>query len=108
MKIIGSVIAGDTARILLPLLEDGAAFDATGLTVTDLLITGYDGTVVDTIGDFGWSAQLTAVAYYDPDAADFVTAKSPYAVRVKLTDGGGKVRHHPSGAAAFLTVRDPR
>lgn len=108
MNIIGSVVAGDTARIVIPLLEDGAAFDATGLDFSDLLITGRDGTQVDTSGDFGWSDQSTSRIYYDPDAGDFLTSKAPYAVRAKLTDGDGKVRHYPQTEPAFIEVRDPR
>lgn len=108
MNIIGAVVQGDTARLVLPLLEDGEALDGTGFTVTDLFITGRDGSQVDTTGDFGWSDQSGGHVYYDPDSDDFVTSKSPYAVRVKLTDGGGKIRHYPNGEPAFLMVRDPR
>jgi hypothetical protein len=108
MNIIGTAIAGDTARLVFPLLEDGVALDGTGFTVEDLLVTGNDGTVIDTTGDFGWHDQAGGKVYYDPDAADFTTAKSPFAVRAKLEDGAGKIRHYPNGAPAFLVVRDPR
>jgi hypothetical protein len=107
MNIIGSVVAGDTDRIELPLLEDGAAIVGTGFSVTALEVTGNDGTVVTTAGDFGWADQAAGVVYYDPDANDFDAGNSPYAVRVLLTDGGGKTRHYPNGAPAFLIVRNP-
>jgi hypothetical protein len=108
MNIIGSAIAGDTARLVLPLLEDGAALNGTGFSVTDLEITASDGTQVVTTGDFGWSDQPGGKVYYDPDADDFVASKSPYAVRALLTDGAGKTRHYPNGAPAFIVVRNAR
>jgi hypothetical protein len=107
MNIIGSVVAGNTDRIKLPLLENGAAFDATGFTVTEILIRGNDGTVVDTSGDIGWDDQDASVAYYDPDADDFDAGNAPYSVRITLTDGASKTRSYPRGALAYLQVRNP-
>jgi hypothetical protein len=102
---IAERIEGETDRLVLPLLDDGAAFDATGFTITSLLITAKDGTVVNTAGDFGWDDATTSLGYYDPDAADFVAAKSPYTVRVQVTDGAGVVRFYPSTARASIRVR---
>lgn len=104
--ILGNVVEGQTSRIEFPpLTEDDEVIDGTGLTVSDLLITGNDDTAVDTTGDFGWASAPAGTVYYDPDAADFDPAKSPYRVRVKLTDGAGKVRYYPNGAPAELVVR---
>lgn len=103
------VIEGETARIPLQLYESpGVALNGTGLTLSDLLITGSDGTVVATTGDFGWVDQAAGTIYYDPDADDFVASKSPYRIRAKLTDGSGKVRHYPQGAASEMVVRTAR
>lgn len=107
MNIIGSVIAGNTDRIPLPLLEDNEPFDAAGFTVTTVEIHGWDGTPVDTTNDIGWDVQGQSRAYYDPDVDDFVAGNSPYSVRVTLTDGSGKTRSYPRGAPAYLVVRNP-
>lgn len=108
MSVIAKITEGETARLTLPLLEDGTALNGTGFTVSDLLITGNDGTVVDTTGDFGWVTASAGTVYYDPDAVDFVTSKSPYRVRVKLLDGSSKVRYYPNGAPAEIVVRSVR
>lgn len=112
------VIEGDTARIVFQLWKaSGVKEDGTGLTIVALEITGNDGTVVDTTGDFGWHVdpaadppitQADGQGYYDPDADDFVASKSPYRVRAKLTDGSDKVRHYPQGAASEMVVRTAR
>ena len=99
------VVEGETARITFPLLEDGVALNGTGFTVSDLLITGNDGTAITTTADFGWVSAAAGTVYYDPDSDDFVAAKSPYRVRVKVTDSSTKVRYYPNGAAAHITVR---
>jgi hypothetical protein len=91
------VVEGQTARVLLNLLEDGAAFDATGFTVSDVLLTTADGRHVDTAGKFGWSTQASAIAYYDPATGDFASQHGPYRLRVKVTDGSSKIRFYPGG-----------
>jgi len=106
--IIAEVIEGETARLTIPLLEDGAAVNITGFTMSDLLITGSDGTAVTTTADFGVVSASAGTVYYDPDADDFSAAKSPYRVRVKMTDGDSKVRYYPNGASAQITVRAAR
>lgn len=104
---IAERIEGQTDRLLLPLLDDGAAFDATGFTVSGVTITARDGTVVNVSGDFDWLSGSTSTVYYDPDAGDFVAAKSPYNVRVKVTDADGKVRFYPNTERARIRVRRP-
>jgi hypothetical protein len=108
VSVIAEVIEGETARLVLPLTEDGTALDGTGFTVSDLYVTGNDGTQVTTTGDFGWVTQSAGTVYYDPDADDFVASKSPYRVRVKLIDGSSKVRMYPNKAAAEIRVRPVR
>jgi hypothetical protein len=94
--VIAEVVEGETARLVLPLTEDGVALDGTGFTVTDLLITTAEGQPLDTTGDFGWVVEADGTVYYDPDATDFEAGHSPYRVRVKLTDGTGKIRFYPN------------
>jgi hypothetical protein len=100
-----SIVEGWTQRLTFTLTSDGSAYNGTGITVSDLIITGRDGTAVDTTGDFGWVTASAGTVYYDPDAADFSASLSPYFVRVKLTDGSGKIAYFPNGEPAQLTVR---
>jgi hypothetical protein len=102
--VVAETVQGDTARIVLQLQEVSTAgvlgnLDGSGFTVTDLLITTSEGQPLDTGGDFGWVSAAAGTVYYDPDATDFESAHSPYRVRVKLTDGGGKIRSYPGGVA---------
>jgi hypothetical protein len=91
------LVEGETDRLEIPLLEDGNAFDATGLTVTDVLITSENGIAVNTAGKIGWATQGSGIVYFDPAATDLKAEFSPYRVRVKLTDGSAKVRFYPRG-----------
>lgn len=104
MALLLEIVEGWTSRLAFQLKENGAAMDGTGITVSALDIVAADGTVVDTTGDFGWIAAAAGTVYYDPDAADFVAAKSPYSVRVQLTDGTGKTAWHPSGKPDQIRV----
>lgn len=104
MALLTDIVEGWTSRISLQLYEDGVALNGTGLTVSALDIVGSDGTVVTTTSDFGWITASAGTVYYDPDATDFVAAKSPYSVRVQLTDGSGKVAWHPNGKPDTIRV----
>ncbi len=104
MPVIHEIVEGWTGRLTFQLQTNGANLDGTGLTVSALDIVGNDNTVVDTTSDFGWETQASGTVYYDPDASDFVAAKSPYKVRYQVTDGGGKVVWFPNGKADQITV----
>lgn len=108
MAVIAELVEGWTERVTLTLKADGTAVNLTGLTLTDLLITGKDGTQVDTTGDFGVLVAANGTIFYDPDSSDFVAAKSPYRVRAKVTDGSGKVVFFPNAASDVIVVRGPR
>jgi hypothetical protein len=110
--VIAEAIQGDTARIVIQLQEVSAAnvtgnLNGTGFTVTDLLITSNGGQPIDTSGDFGWVSAAAGTVYYDPDAGDFQAEQSPYRVRVKVTDGDGKIRSYPSGKEFGQIVVSP-
>lgn len=104
MARLKEIVEGWTSRLSFQVLDDGAAADRDGLTVTALDIVGNDGVAVDTSNDFGWIDDSVGSVYYDPDAADFVASKSPYRVRYQLTDGSGKVAWWPDGAADTIVV----
>lgn len=101
---IATITEGETARLTFPLEEDGAALNGTGFTVTDLVLTASSGEAIDTVGNFGWISDAAGTVYYDPDAADFIAAKSPYRVKVKITDGSSKVRFYPNHIIAQIVV----
>lgn len=105
---VKTLVAGETDPFTIPLEEDGAALVGTGLTVSDVLITGNDGSLVDTSAKFAWDDQTGGTVAYSPAATDFDAAKSPYRIRVKLTDGNGKTRFYPNTGRAEIVVLAPR
>lgn len=114
MSRLTTIVEGWTGKLTFTLTTTSvttgvtSAFVGTGFTLSDLIITGKDGTEVDTTGDFGWLVAASGTVYYDPDAADFVAAKSPYTVRFKVTDGAGKVVYFPSADADEILVKPLR
>jgi hypothetical protein len=97
MALVAEIVEGETRRLTFGLRADGEIFVLTGYTVADIILTGADGAPVDTSGDFGLVSATQGTVYYDPDAADFVATKSPYRVRVKVTeDSTSKVRYFPN------------
>lgn len=112
-RYLDEVVAGQTVRSIWQLKETDsngvtANLDGTGFTVTDVLLTSVDGQPMDTTSKFGWYNQAGGQVYYDPAVADFQTDKSPYRLRVKLTDGGGKIRFYPQQGVAEIKVNAPR
>lgn len=108
MAVLTNIVEGWTGRLEFTLKADGTAINGTGLTLSDCLVTGKDGTEVTTTGDFGWLVQASGTVYLDADAADFAASKSPYKVRFKVTDGTGKVVYFPNAAADTITVHRER
>jgi hypothetical protein len=104
MAIAAKIVEGETRRLTFGLRSNGSAFNLTSYTVSDLILTGADNVPVDTSGDFGIVSASQGSVFYDPDSADFVASKSPYRVRVKVTDGDGKVRYFPNIAADEIVV----
>lgn len=105
---VKTLVAGETDPFTIPLFEDDAALDGTGLTVTDVLITGSDGSRVDTSSKFAWAVQADGTVQYSPAATDFDAGKSPYRIRVQLTDGNSKTRFYPNTGRAEIVVLAPR
>lgn len=105
---IATIAEGETARIVFPLQELTAgvlsALDATNFVVSDVLLTASDGEPIDTVGDHGWVSAPAGTVYYDPDASDFQAAKSPYRVKIKVTDDAARIRLYPNHAIAQIVV----
>jgi hypothetical protein len=108
VSILTSIVEGWTGRLEFTLYVDGVAFNGTGMTLTDVLVTGKDGTEVSTAGDFDWLVAASGTVYLDPDASDFVASKSPYRVRFKITDGLGKVVYFPNAQTDVILVQRAR
>jgi hypothetical protein len=104
MSALLQITEGWTGRLPFTLKSNGVAFVGTGLTLSGCLVTGSDGTAVDTAGDFGWVSAAGGTAYYDPDAADLSAALSPYRLHFEVTDGSGKKVYFPTGKAAEIKV----
>jgi len=64
---------GMTDTIKVPLLKNGATFDATGMTVLGIL-KGKDEVAIDTVGDVDWTDITKSQVGYTPDAADLVVS----------------------------------
>jgi hypothetical protein len=109
VALVAEIVEGETRRLTFGLRADGEIFILTGYTVSDIILTGADGAPVDTSGDFGLVSASQGTVYYDPDAADFVAIKSPYRVRVKVTeDSTSKVRYFPNTVPDTIKVNPLR
>ncbi len=109
MAIVAEVVEGETRRLTFGLRSQGEVFVLTGYTVADVILTGADNIAVDTSGDFGVVSAVLGSVYYDPDSTDFVASKSPYRVRIKVTeDATSKVRYFPNRKADEITVHPVR
>jgi hypothetical protein len=110
MSLVGEVVEGWTGRLAWQLTLNGAAVDADAadLTLSELFLTGRDGTVVATDGDFGWLVAADGTVYYLADADDFVANKSPYRIRWKVTDADGKVVFFPNAEPDEIVVHPVR
>lgn len=105
MAVVAKVVEGETRRLTFGLRSQGSIFVLTGYTVADIILTGADGTAVDTSSDFGIVSAAAGTVYYDPDSNDFVASKSPYRIRIKVTeDANSKVRYFPNREADTIEV----
>jgi hypothetical protein len=103
IRTIGRVRAGRTSPIFFYLQEDDEDFDATGLTLSDVLLTTLNGQAIDTAGKFSLDT-ATGKVTYNPAAADFHPDLAPYRISAKVTDGAGKVRFYPEDFVAQIDV----
>lgn len=87
-----TIVEGWTAPMDAQLKLRGVAFDASGMTVT-AVIHDKDGRAVTVSAD--WLAQASATTRMTPNAGDFRVALSPYRLRYKVVDAGGKVAFFP-------------
>ena len=86
------------------ILKNGTvAQNLTGMTVA-LLMKNRTGASIDTSGDVVVTDAANGVVSYNPDAADFASAGSPYSVRFKVTDGTGKDRYYPTIAMQWYVL----
>jgi hypothetical protein len=90
------LVEGWTGPLDFVLKADGVVVDLTGMTV-DLLLTGKDGSAIDTTADVTVPTPASGLVRYSPDAADVLLSKTPLKARWKVTDGAGKVVFFPNG-----------
>lgn len=87
----------ETWTITLGLRVSGAALNLSDYTVTNLYVTGSDGQPVNTSGKFGIISASQGTVYYRPASGDLVASKSPYRVRVEITEtASSRTRLFPS------------
>jgi hypothetical protein len=102
-----SAVEGQTEPIIHQLLNEGEPVAIQGMMV-ELVLQKRDGIAINTSGkitnlDDGTEPNRGKVRY-SPDAADLTKAGSPYFVRWKVTDVGGKIAFWSNAAADRLTV----
>jgi hypothetical protein len=101
MAALFEIAEGWTEPLDVQLLLSGAAFDATGMTVT-ATVRDRNGAVVNVA--CAWVMQTSAIARLSPVSTDFVAANGPYTVRFKVVDGSGKVTFFPPTTASSVNV----
>lgn len=90
------IVDGTTAVIQFQLLEEGAAINLTGVTVS-LLLSDRTGTTVTSPGTVVITDAATGKVQLTPTGTTtFVADNGPYYARWKLTDGGGKISYVPT------------
>ncbi len=95
------ITEGWTSPLDTQLQLDGAAFDASGMSVASE-IHGRDGVAV--VVTTTWQIQATSVARLALTAGQLTVSKTPYTVKFKVTDGSGKIAYFPSGDPMFINV----
>jgi len=98
------LVEGQTAAVDVQLTNRSTVPDLTGST-PELVLKGSDGSSVTTSGKVSWIDPALAQVRFSPASGDLVAAKSPYAARWKLTDGGGKVAYWPDDEPDRWVVR---
>ena len=87
----------ETWEITLGLRVSGAVQDLTLYTLTDVYVTGNDGIPVNTSGKTRIISNSAGTVGYKPASTDLVATKSPYRVRVKITEtASGLTRVFPN------------
>lgn len=101
---IVEIVEGWTGQLDFQLLADGDPVDLSGMNV-EMILTRYDGTVVDTVGDIVVFDELAGKVRYLPDTAELLATASPLQFRFKVTDGTSKTVYYPSRKPDYLGVR---
>jgi hypothetical protein len=102
------ICEGDTERVIIQLSEVDADnvetdLDGTGFTLSNILVTGNDDSIVVSTSKFDWSGSAAlGRVYFEPTATDLRTAKSPYRMRVIIVDGEGDIRSYPDDQYGYV------
>lgn len=97
-------VEGWTGPLDFQLLNDGAAQNLSGLTITGQAINRLRQTV-DLSSDVSQLSATGGTVRMRPDTGDFPAADSPYELRFKCVDAATDTVFFPSGEAIYLIVR---
>lgn len=105
-----TAVVGQTAPIYMylrndgavPVNADGSALTMSGMTCT-LIVHGADGTAISIAGSMSIENAATWLVKYSPSSGDLIDGQ--FRMRVRTTDGSGKIGYHPEGLWDTLTVR---
>ena len=111
MKLTEDLVEGWTAPLDYqlttkdPVTGVETPFDLSGLSVPVTEAHDSTGTVIALSGTTTVVDEAQGKVRFTPAAGDLTKAKSPYFVRFKVTDAGGKDAFFPSGFAIEWVVR---
>ncbi len=100
------LVQGWTERIIYALKSDGAVQPLSGITV-DIELFDANSNPVAALGTVGTLSASDGTVFYDPADGELVHRLSPYQVRFKLTNTGGKQAFYPNAALEQWRVRLP-
>lgn len=101
MNALMKITEGRTVPIDFQCLINGAAFDATGMTVAAVL---HDKNQCAVDVDAEWLTIASATVRISPIDQTFAWAAGPYRFRMQVTDSDGKIGFFPEGDAAVILV----
>lgn len=93
-----TIVSGTTADIRFQLLEAGSPINLLGCSVA-LLLSDRSGVTINNPGTVTITDSTNGKVSLTPtDTNVFVSSKSPYTARWKITDAAGKISYVPTGS----------
>ena len=109
-----SIVEGTTKPLLFTLQTQGTTdsspqpFDLTGYTAVQIILKSADGTIVaDTSSGVSVTGTTSGQVQYEPSSSSgdfFVSTKTPYRVRFRITDALGDKEYWPNDEERLIEV----
>jgi hypothetical protein len=102
-----SIVEGWTGALPFTLAADGTALDLTGMTV-EIVLKDNTGTIVkDTSSGISVTGTTAGLLEYSPSSSSgdlFLSTKTPYRVRFRVTDAQSKKIYFPNDEEELIEV----